>query len=382
MGDDESEYDYEYEDIDDYDSDESTSSDDKTPPRRKKRRSRRQRKTPRRSRSPSPDAKEAGVEGDPTKMQLCSEHGNTLTPTSCNICKHLFHILRKDVRQTLVVDEPQSSVPTAKERLMSKRSDELIPSLIFSPEEMAIAEVLTSQGRFKQGHYEDIVHKHLFLPKDQNEALGKSLVTEDLFRPYEHDRKFQPIFRYKDQVVSVIKKLRMSNRPFVLAMSQATQLARLTRASGEVLGFTYPDKPTEIMLKGPTPVLDYLSPVESNFTPLPHIMDPTDGVHGLDEIQLSILKANHETNLTALQGFHGNIVNKVKTFYNGVKDVSLNLDNSLQFTSELLSHVDGSMAELARSKLLSIFKGRARGILPCDLTDRISEINIILGALA
>ena len=364
MGDSE-EFDYEYDDDDEYDSDESTSSDHRTPPRRRSRRSKRSRRSTRRSRSPSPDAKEVVnvEEGTPSKMRLCSVHGNNLSPTTCSSCKHLYHIIRKDVRQSLVVEEPASSIPTAKERLMSKRSDEIDPTLVFSEEEMAIAEVLTSQGRYKSGHYEDLVRKFLFLPKDQNESLGKSLVTEELFRPYEHDRKFQPIFRYKDQVVSVIKKLRMSTRPFILAMSQATQLARLTRATGETLGFSYPDKPVETTLRGPTPVLDYLSPIEnSSFSPLPHVMDPTAGVEGLDEIQTAMINANHETNLKALEGFHGNMATNVKTFYNGIKDVSLNLDNNLQFTSELLSHVDGSMEDLARSKLLSIFKGRARGI--------------------
>ena len=117
------------------------------------------------------------------------------------------------------------------------------------------------------------------------------------------------------------------------------------------------------MLRGPTPIKDYLSPQEVSFTPVPHFMDPTEGVEGLDEVQLSMLKANHDVNLRALQNFHQKMADDVHTFYKGVKDVSLNLDNNLQFTSELLSHVDGSMADLARMKLLSIFKGRARGRL-------------------
>ena len=90
----------------------------------------------------------------------------------------------------------------------------------------------------------------------------------------------------------------------MLAMSQATQLARLTRASGESLGYSFPEQPIHSTLKGPTPVLDYLTPVENVFTPLPHIMDPTAGVEGLDEIQKSMITANHETSLKALKGFH------------------------------------------------------------------------------
>ena len=91
-------------------------------------------------------------------------------------------------------------------------------------------------------------------------------------------------------------------------------------------------------------------------------MDRLDGVTGLDEVQCSMIASNHNTNLVALHGYHARARESVRRFYDDVSKTSLQLDNHLQFTSELLSHVDGSIAGLAKTKLLTLFKHRARGV--------------------
>ena len=91
------------------------------------------------------------------------------------------------------------------------------------------------------------------------------------------------------------------------------------------------------------------------------MLDPLAGVDGLDATQEAMIRANHATNLTALEGFHKKAVDATSSFYTGVKEASLGLDNTLQFTCENVSHIDGQMADLARSKLLTIFRKGARG---------------------
>ena len=99
-----------------------------------------------------------------------------------------------------------------------------------------------------------------------------------------------------------------------------------------------------------------------SYSMAPHLMDHLEGVDGLDDMQRSMIKANHTTNLTALQGYHQKVSNSVPGFYDGVSKTSLQLDNHLQFAIELLSHVDGSLAELAKNKLLALLRSRARGV--------------------
>ena len=100
----------------------------------------------------------------------------------------------------------------------------------------------------------------------------------------------------------------------VLAILSATDLTRHVRASGEEFGYVYPEKPPEKQMRGPTPILDCLSPANDNFLALPHVMDPLEGVDGLDDMQKSVIRANHETNLTTLQGYHQQVSKAVRAF--------------------------------------------------------------------
>ena len=244
MSDQEEYYDYEYDsdDQDDSPSDESPpprrssqdrrhrsrsrSQDRKSQDRRSQdRRHRWHRSRERRSRSPLLGSNERkrsptpGINKDP-EVTLCSIHKNDLRVDSCKACKTCSHLLRKEVADDLVkkAPEPQPpSIPNAKERLLNKRSDEPDPTLTFSEEELSLAEMLYSQvhfqidlyslfylskGHFKRAHFEDLVRKFLYLPKEQNALLGKNLETEDLFRQYEYDKRYQHIFRYMSQVVT------------------------------------------------------------------------------------------------------------------------------------------------------------------------------------
>ena len=122
---------------------------------KKKRRQRRRRSRHRqRSQTPAPDS--VPEQGDPPphpvedstdgryveegKVQMCSMHENDLRPLTCRGCKAMFHMIRKNLRIHLVVDGSAgpSAIPTAKDRLLSKRSDDQVPTLVLSEEEIAV----------------------------------------------------------------------------------------------------------------------------------------------------------------------------------------------------------------------------------------------------
>ena len=82
--------------------------------------------------------------------------------------------------------------------------------------------------------------------------LIKGLETEGLFKAYEHKAKYAHIFDYKRDMGTVTRQLRIALRPFVLAMSGSTDLARHLRKMGEAAGFTYPEEPAKVVMKGLT----------------------------------------------------------------------------------------------------------------------------------
>ena len=202
----------------------------------------------------------------------------------------------------------------------------------------------------------------LRLTKAQQRACNQNLKMEEFFSKYADDPDYAYIFDYKRDVVTCTTHLRIATRPYVLAMSGSTSLARQVRSSGEDVGFLYPPEPVEVEMRGPTPVLDCLTPTDtSNFFPLPPLLDPLDGVDNVDIAAAAMIRANNDTNRQVLAGYHQKMKEKYERFYKNVSKSSLDLDNNLTLGSELIGHVDGVLCDLARQKLLSIFKGRARG---------------------
>ena len=65
-------------------------------------------------------------------------------------------MMRENVADQLVVDQDRvSAIPTGAERLLRKRSDKMEPTLIFTEEEMTLAQLLATQGLFKRGHFDE-----------------------------------------------------------------------------------------------------------------------------------------------------------------------------------------------------------------------------------
>ena len=56
------------------------------------------------------------------------------------------------------------------------------------------------------------------------------------------------------------------------------------------------------------------------------IMDPASGVT-LDDMGASLVRANHKTNLTALQGYHEKVSKAILDFYDGVVKSSVSIFN-------------------------------------------------------
>ena len=132
-----------------------------------------------------------------------------------------------------------------------------------------------------------------------------------MFEDYQHKKAYSHIFDYKRNIDLVTNQLRIALRPFVLAISGSTDLARHTRAMGEKAGFTFPEEPAKVSMLGPTPVLDYLTPATSDFLPLPILMSPTEGVEGLDpvSVRLSIINANMDVILTLIAEYREKATN-------------------------------------------------------------------------
>ena len=208
-----------------------------------------------------------------------------------------------------------------------------------------------------------------------------------MFRPYEHNPKFANIFRYKNRVsftnhwftqnilyctvlyytynTTIVVMLLYylyyipllsyyyqvgglsAHSPLVLAI---TDLARHIRALGESLGYKHPDIVTEVTMFGLSPVLDFLTSTTDCFFRHPNYLTPLTG-------------SGSWMRSISLQGYYVQAVKAGRTMYDGAANASLSLDNLLHFTPGNVAYVDGSLGDLARTKMLSIFKSaQTRGL--------------------
>ena len=171
--------------------------------------------TPARSRDNSPEAEVHEEQGTGTgggEVQFCSIHKVDLKPDTCNVCRHVSHMIKPNVLKELVRGGPRSGggdVPSAAERFC--RSDEKPPSLILTETSMDLATKIFSLGRFKvPHHFEDLTKEYLFLPNGQNETLTANLTMENMFRQYEKGGRHKHVFLFKNQVVKAARDMRVA----------------------------------------------------------------------------------------------------------------------------------------------------------------------------
>ena len=103
------------------------------------------------------------------------------------------------------------------------------PTLVLSVEEMATAEKMFSMGRFRKGHWEEVVKDYLLCPKPQHKTLTQNIELEAALRVIDSDGKFSAINDYRDKLIKIGMDLRIAQRPFVLSVGVNTDLTRYIR---------------------------------------------------------------------------------------------------------------------------------------------------------
>ena len=166
------------------------------------------------------------------RVLLCSVHKNNLLPDQCNACRCCSRLVGADMARQLAMHgglPSTSAIPGPAQRLCDKQSDEIDPTLVLSSEEMETAKRMFSMGKFRKGHWEEVVRDHLLTPKPQHTELSQDLVLEQSLRVVGHDGKFQALNDYRDKLIKLGLDLRVAQRPFVLSVGVNTDLARYVR---------------------------------------------------------------------------------------------------------------------------------------------------------
>ena len=130
-----------------------------------------------------PDSAQQSVSDKvPAKIVLCSEHDEDIQPTTCNVCHHVFKMLKPAHAQALLAKTKavkQGDIPAKSQRL--KRTDQVNPTLTLSDNAMDLSEKVFTMGRFKiPRHFEELTKDYLCTPKGQHELQMANLTQEQV----------------------------------------------------------------------------------------------------------------------------------------------------------------------------------------------------------
>ena len=183
-----------------------------------------------RSAPSDPPAAEQSVEEtvvNDARVILCSKHKNNLMLETCNACRCCSRLVGPDMARQLRIhgNLPRTSAITGPAtRLLGRRSNEIDPTLVFSKEELDTASRMFSMGRFRKGHWEELVRDYLRCPKPQHKSLSQNLELEQALKILDNDGKVSNLNEYRDKLIRLGLDLRVAQRPFVLSVGVNTDL--------------------------------------------------------------------------------------------------------------------------------------------------------------
>ena len=159
----------------------------------------------------------------------------------------------------------------------------------------------------------------------------------------------------------------------------AAELDRIleeTRIIAKGMGFKYPSTAPVAQVFGPKQHKNHLAYVSLPSFTLPHLMDVLDGCKNATQvcyvtckyvINLSILQEDADTirknvlvNSQALDGYRLKVVDDVAKLYDNMSAGVVSIDAMLGFYFELYGHCDGSIRDLIRSKMASLFRNNLK----------------------
>ena len=213
------------------------------------------------------------------------------------------------------------------------------------------------------------VHKH----------LTSNLVLDPLLRSIQRRGTARHVFTYANEVTKVTRELRttqvvfkyldyffliiISKRlPFIM-MEENDVASRELKKLGRQIGFSYPSSPPEVVVFGNRKKLDYLAYEDKPGFALPDMVEIMKGCKDLSERDSVQIQKNWQINLQSMGEYRAGMADHVVKLYDIAGRNFNSVDDKLALYTELYGHCDGSMRELVKGRLLSLFSPAVRDAL-------------------
>ena len=148
---------------------------------------------------------------DLANLTLCLKHKAGEMVTSCTSCAAALALIgdKSKVRQLTKDGQKDSLVNKFK-----GRCDDIVPTMNLSDSIVEVASQVFAKGQFRDKRvWADIVKNYLTLAPEVHESLSVDIKLEDYVEKLKSDKRFQNVFKFRQEFTDCIKNLRISQRP-------------------------------------------------------------------------------------------------------------------------------------------------------------------------
>ena len=304
-------------------------------------------------------------------IKLCPDHKPGEMTRSCQSCQDgLKFVSNEDTVAKFLVagDELGGDVFDTKKSVgllahYGGRCDDIVTTMKLSPPMIEIVSQVFSKGAFKDLRvWKDLVKNYLTLPKDDHIKLSTDIKSEDFINKFRKDKSFKGVFKYHNDMVDALKNLRLAQRPVFSSIDMINSSMETVKAAAMKAGLQFPAiAPPRVAATVPRQgrtVLDILKISSSeNLFPVPDL----DGFiedNGLQDNNVVMEALRNIFNVYRVK-----VVKGYMELYEETAKVFIDVDDKMIFYLDLYSHVDGSLRDLVRDKLASLFKADVKADL-------------------
>jgi hypothetical protein len=318
----------------------------------------------------SPDDDETSVaEHSKSVLQICSTHGTDLVET-CNVCRCGLGLLRPEIRDQLLKGRPLWEVTDSSQGLdfkarFGERSDKTAPALVLPNLAMELGKGFFTRGQYAGKHFEFLANKYLRVSPEQDKELNANLKDDTIFARYEKEARFKFQFAFRRDLTGRLRDLRMVQRPLLLVGAEIVSMHARFRAVGTAAGITYPNPPPEVDRFGPKSIPNFFVGDMSPALKTVKLADIFDGVE-MQQLPVDLrdkIQANHDHNQKKVNEILQEESGRFTDLYSVATDFGLMIESHLGVYFDMYAHVDGSLRELVRNKMLTLFRRDLQGVV-------------------
>ena len=289
---------------------------------------------------------------DITNLNFCSSHKPGSMTFDCQTCATALNFISSKAKVKLLTNGGQSGSGLVSR--YSGRCDSVVPTLDLAPDTLQLMRDIFTKGQFKDRKaWVDIIKNFLTLPADQHELLAADIKAEDVLNKFRREKRFSHVFTFQKDLVNCLKNLRVAQRPIFSLIERTNKKMLDVKNIGVKCGIEFSDTPPA-KSGGHVPRVGRVLTDQMHISDFGNVLPRPDISDLVDQAKLTEEQA--EQVVATLEAYRSSVGKSFMGLFESYTEFLNSTEDFLIFYSDLYSHCDGSLRELLREKMASLFK--------------------------